>query len=305
MLRGTVTVRDALYSKRFEPNADLFSLTAGAPLAGAAPAAAFPLRFDVQIDAPSALRVENNLARMVASADLQLRGTYDRPLLFGSATIEHGDVIFEGNRYLITRGTIGFANPARIEPYFDLEAETRVRVASQSVAYRVTLGFTGTASKMTMNLNSDPPLSSVGILLLLLGQTSSDDLLNAELRTLNPTAASRSEEDLLKAATARLLAGSLSAPVNRAVEQTLGVDLQITPSLGGSETDPLTPSARLILGKRLSSRAYVTFARPLGTTSGASQILVLEYDQNDRLGWVITQNGDRTFSIDFRVQHRR
>jgi len=65
------------------------------------------------------------------------------------------------------------------------------------------------------------------------------------------------------------------------------------------------PSARMILGKRLSSRAYVTYARPLGTTPSATQILVLEYDQNDRLGWVLTQNGDRTFSIDFRVQHRR
>jgi hypothetical protein len=101
-----------------------------------------------------------------------------------------------------------------------------------------------------------------------------------------------------------LLTGSLSAPVNRAVEQTLGVDLQITPSIGGSETD-LLGSSRLILGKRLSSRAYVTFARPLGTAAGATQILVLEYDQNDRLGWVLTQNGDLTFSIDFRVQHRR
>ena len=145
--------------------------------------------------------------------------------------------------------------------------------------------------------------SPIGILLLLLGQTSAAE--NAELRTLNPTVASRSEQDLVKAATARLLTGSISAPVNRAVEQTLGVDLQITPSLGGSETDPLTPSARLILGKRLSSRAYVTFARPLGTAAGATQILVLEYDQNDRVGWVLTQNGDRTFSIDFRVQHRR
>ena len=307
LLRGTVTVHDALYSKRFEPNADIFNLgSGGALLAGAAPVAAYPVRFDVQIDAPSALRVENNLARMVASADLQLRGTYDRPLLFGSAQIERGDVIFEGNRYLVTRGTIGFANPARIEPYFDIEAETRVRVAGagQSIAYRVTLGFTGTATRMSVNLNSDPPLSQVGIALLLFGQTSSSDL-NSELQMLNPTAASRSEEDLLKAATARLLTGSISAPVNRAVEQTLGVDLQITPSIGTSETESLTPSARLILGRRLSSRAYVTFARPLGTASGATQILVLEYDQNDRLGWVLTQNGDRTFSIDFRVQHRR
>jgi hypothetical protein len=307
LLRGTVTVHDALYSKRFEPNADLFSLTSGggAPLGGAPPATTLPVRFDVQIDAPSSLRVENNLARMVASADLQLRGTYDRPLLFGAAQIDHGDVIFEGNRYLVTRGTIGFANPARIEPYFDIEAETRVRVAGQTLAYRVTLGFTGTPSRMSMNLNSDPPLSSVGILLLLLGQTSAQDLQNAELRTLNPTASTRSEEDLLKAATARFLTGSISAPVNRAVEQTLGVDLQITPSIGSSDTDPLMPSARMILGKRLSSRAYVTFARPLGTTPSATQILVLEYDQNDRLGWVLTQNGAGTYSIDFRVQHRR
>ena len=194
LLRGTVTVHDALYSKRFEPNADLFNLTSsGAPLAAVAPTTTLPVRFDVQIDAPSSLRVENNLARMVASADLQLRGTYDRPLLFGSAQIDHGDVIFEGNRYLVTRGTIGFANPARIEPYFDIEAETRVRVAGQSLAYRVTLGFTGTASRMSMNLNSDPPLSSVGILLLLLGETSAQDLQNAELRTLNPTASSRSK----------------------------------------------------------------------------------------------------------------
>src|SRR6185436_14101288 len=165
----------------------------------------FPLRFDVQIEAPSTLRIENNLARMVASADLQLRGTYDRPLLFGSAQIERGDVIFEGNRYLVTRGTVGFANPARIEPYFDLEAETRVRVPGQNVAYRVTLGFTGTAAKMSMNLNSDPPLSSVGIMLLLLGDTSAAN--DAELRTLSPLAASRSEEDLLKAAIPRLLTG--------------------------------------------------------------------------------------------------
>jgi hypothetical protein len=104
---------------------------------------------------------------------------------------------------------------------------------------------------------------------------------------------------------ARLLTGSLSAPVGRVVEQTLGVDLQITPSIGaGTATDPLSPSATLIVGKRLSNRAYLTYARPLGTAA-RDQIIVLEYDQNDRVGWVLTQTGDRTFSVDFRVQHRR
>jgi hypothetical protein len=297
LLGGTVTVRDAVYTKRFEPSPDLFNLTGGTgpSLGGAVQAPTLPVKFDVHIDAPSTLRIENNLARMVASADLRLQGTYDRPVLLGSAQIERGDVIFEGNRYVVTRGTIGFANPSRIEPYFDIEAETRVRVPSQT--YRVTLGFTGTTSKVSMNLNSDPPLSGAGIVLLLFGQTTDID---EELRTLSPSAATRTEEDLLKAATARLLTGTISAPVGRAVEQALGVDLQITPSIG---SDTLS-SATLILGKRISNRAYVTFARPLGSST-REQIIVLEYDQNDRLGWVLTQNGETTFSIDFRVQHRR
>ena len=66
----------------------------------------------------------------------------------------------------MTRGSIGFANPVRIEPYFDIEAETRVRVPEGQI-YRITLGFTGTTTRMSLNLNSDPPLSSVGIALLL------------------------------------------------------------------------------------------------------------------------------------------
>jgi hypothetical protein len=104
---------------------------------------------------------------------------------------------------------------------------------------------------------------------------------------------------------ARLLVSPISSPVGRAVSQAFGIDtVQITPTLG-NETDPLTPSARVVLGKRISNRAYVTFARALGASSSQrDQILVLEYDQNDRLGWVLTQLGDGTFALEFRVRHR-
>ena len=108
LLRGTVTVHDALYAKRFEPNVDL-SRPGAVPARsgiGAASAPALPVTFDVQIDAPSALRVENNLAHMVASADLQAAAapTIAR-CCSGRAQIERGDILFEGNRYLVTRGT--------------------------------------------------------------------------------------------------------------------------------------------------------------------------------------------------------
>jgi len=80
--------------------------------------------------------------------------------------------------------------------------------------------------------------------------------------------------------------------------------VQITPSIG-SDTDPLAPSARLVIGKRISNRAYLTFIRALGGgTVVREQTIVLEYDQNERVGFILTQTGDRSFAVDFRVRHR-
>jgi hypothetical protein len=302
VLGGSVMVHDARWTRRFEVDPNLFDFAGRGPALPSGPAVAqtLPLRFDIQVNAPNTLRIQNNLADVWASAELRLQGTYDRPALFGRAEIDRGAILFEGNRYVVTRGTIDFLTPpaGRIEPVFDIEAETRVRVPAQT--FRVTLGVTGTMSNVSLSLGSDPPLPNADIIALLFGTTT--DVTNAELRALNPQASTQAEEALLRAAGARLITGTISAPVRRVVEETLRLDTaQITPTIG-TENDPLTPSARLILGKRLSPRAYLTYTRPLGTAA-RDQIIVLEYDQSDRLGFVLTQTGDRTFAVDFRVRH--
>jgi TamB, inner membrane protein subunit of TAM complex len=307
VLNGTVVVQDGVWSKRLDTDPDLFNIGgsgAAAPLTPSPAEATLPLRFDIDIVSASTLRIQNNVANIVASADLKLQGTYDRPLLFGRAEIERGDVLFEGNRYIVTPGgSIDFFNPARIEPFFDLEAETRVRPAGQSQTYRVTIGLSGTATRIAPSLNSDPPLAEVDIISLLFGQ--SVDVTDAELRALRSNAAQQSEEALLRSGMARLVASPISSPVTRAVSEAFGIDtVQITPSLG-NETDPFAASARVVIGKRISNRAYLTYSRALGASSTQrDQILVVEYDQNDRLGWVFTQLGDGTFSLEFRVRHR-
>ena len=305
-LGGTVTVQDALWSRRFEATPDLFALAGGgsAPAATGTAAAAVvpPVAFDVQITAPNTLRIENNVATMVANADLRLGGTYDRPTLFGRAEVDRGAIVFEGNRYIITQGTVDFLNPTRIEPFFDVEAETRLRVPGQT--YLVTIGLTGTPSRLAPpTLNSDPPLPMVDIISLLFGATDPASLQDAELRSLSATGTQESEEALLRAGLARALASPVTGQVDRLIGGITGTTVQITPTLG-NETDPLTPSgARLVIGRRISNRVYLTFARSLGNTQ-RDQLLILEYDQSDRLGWVLTQNGDGTFAIDFRMRHR-
>ena len=176
VLGGTVVVHDAVWRRRFEIDPNIFELASGAPVLPSGPAAAqgLPLRFDIQVIANNTLRIQNNLADIVASADLRLQGTYDRPALFGRAEVDRGSILFEGNRYVVTRGTIDFLTPpsGSIEPLFDIEAETRIRAASQSdrsEVFRVTLGVTGTRRSVSLALGSDPPLPEVDILGLLFG----------------------------------------------------------------------------------------------------------------------------------------
>ena len=262
-----------------------------------------PVRLDISVSAPNTLRIDNNLARVRASADLRLAGTIDRPQLLGHAEINSGDLTFEGNRYRVIRGSIDFSNPSRIDPYFDLEAETRVRVpggpSGSSQTYRVTIGVTGTASNFTPRIDSDPPLPQADIVSLLLGQAPQVDA--DLLRRGNAARELQSEREILTALAARLAAATVTNPLSQGTERLLGVDyVTIAPWIG---EDLLTPSARLIIGKRLSDRAYLTFARALGGTAARDQIITVEYDQSDRLGFVITQTGNNTFAIEFRVRH--
>ncbi|MGE3706829.1 MAG: translocation/assembly module TamB domain-containing protein, partial [Vicinamibacterales bacterium] len=81
---GQVTVKSAVWNRRVDPTAGLLDFGGGREAdptaAPAAQAAAVPVRLDLEVVVPSTLRIENNLARLVASADLQLRGTYEKPV---------------------------------------------------------------------------------------------------------------------------------------------------------------------------------------------------------------------------------
>ena len=303
-LGGTVFVREAIWLDVFESGTSVLAFPlAAAEDEPAARAESLPLAFDLRILAPSTLRINDPNAQIVASAELTLRGTSERPLLFGNAEIERGQVFFEGNRYRVTRGNVSFSNPTAIQPAVDVEVETDIRVPGQT--YRVTLGLNGSwggSAAPELEFSSDPPLQQFEIIGLLLGDVR--DPQQAEIRTLRAREAS--QQELLQAAGARLITNPVSSGVGEVVERSFGVDtFEIVPSLDDpttSESILLVPTARVLIGKRISDRAHVTFSRAL---SGANQdvIMILEYDATDRLSWVVSQNEDQTYALDFRVRH--
>ena len=216
------------------------------------------------------------------------------------ADIDRGELLLEGNRYLVTRGAIEFTNPTRIDPFFDIEAETRARAPGQT--YRVTFRASGTRDRFAWDFSSDPPLSTVDILAMLFGDLR--DPRDAELSALRLR--DQTEQELLVARATRLLANPISSEVGKVVRKTFGVDtVQITPSLGdfsSLQSARLNPTARLTIGKRLSNRLFVTYAQPL-TSSRPEQLLLIEYNQSDRLAWILSRNEDETYAIDVRMRH--
>jgi translocation and assembly module TamB len=305
VLSGTVSVHNAIWTTRFDTSGNLFDLgggsTSGSPIVvegGAAGNGTMPpLRLDVRVVAPGTLRIENSDATIVSSADLSFRGTYERPIVFGRTEISRGEFIFEGRRYLVTRGTIDFTNPLRIDPTFDVEAETQVRVPGQT--YRVRLSASGTMQRLRPVFMSDPPLPPVEVASLLLGDLATGQ--DADLRALQRP--DLTEQQLVQARVARMLVSPVSGQIGEVVEQTFGVDtFQVTPLV----TDPrqqssrFNPSARLTIGKRISNRAYLTFSRSISSSS--DQIILLEYDQTDRISWILTRNEDDSYALDLRVR---
>ena len=302
VLAGSVMVQSALWTTRFDTGGSLFDFGGGSGggtpiVAGAASTSNIPpVRLDVRVIAPGTLRIQNSNATIVSSADLQFRGTYDRPIVFGRAEISRGEFIFEGRRYLVTRGTLDFTNPLRMEPMFDIAAETQVRVPGQT--YRVTLSASGTMQRLRPVFMSDPPLPPIEVASLLLGTATGQD---ADLRALQTP--DRTEQQLVQARVARMLVNPISGQIGEVVESTFGVDtFQLTPILSDTtqQSARFNPSARLTIGKRISNRAYLTFSRSLSSTS--DQIVLLEYDQTDRLSWILTRNEDESYSLDIRVR---
>jgi translocation and assembly module TamB len=296
---GTIDVRQALYTKRYDVASELLAARRVLPQPeGASPEEGAQL--DLRVRAPGTVRIDNNLATLAASANLSIQGTSRAPLVTGRAEIERGRLFFQGRTYVIQRGVLDFVNPQRLDPLFDIEAETRIR------SYRVTLRVSGTLERVTPTLTSDPPLSSLQILALLAGQDES------EVANLTQAEARANQRNLAAAGAATLAAGRLSESfgLEREAERLFGLNrFSIDPSLlRGAGT---TPTARVTVGKRLTPDLNVLYSQDLRGTD--ERILAVEYALTDRFSLLLTWSDpgtaktgvERGWAFDVRIRQSR
>jgi len=286
-LTGAVDVRQAVWTRRYDVASELLATT---PIAGPGdPRRGGSVRLDVKVRAPGTLRIDNNLASLQARANLTLQGTYETPVLLGRAEIDRGRVYFQGNTYVIRRGNIDFANPQKIDPIFDVEAETRVR------SYNVVLKTQGTFDRVTPTLTSDPPLSTVAILSLLAGAEESEVERTAELRD---------GSELAATGAAALAAGRLSEQfgLERRASR-LGLSrFSIDPTVG-VRGEYRNSTVRLTAGRRLTPDLSVVFSQELRGSD--EHLLSLEYSLSDRVSLLLTRAAPGGLGFDLRLRRTR
>ena len=283
VLTGEIDIRSALYTKRFDPEAEI--LRAQQQLLPIAAEELRNIRLDLALRGEDDIRVDNNLADMEVIVDLQIVGTAAEPVITGRTEVREGQVYYRDRRYTITSGVIDFVNPYRIEPHFDFRAETQVK------EYRIFLEFHGTLDRLYPTLSSDPAESTIDILhLLAVGKVRANPF---------PSDTERLQEQLLGLALSGFITRQVTGELEQRAERLFGVDrLRIDPFFSGG-SNSLSP--RVTVGEQITDSFSVIYSRNL--SKNADQVLVFEYQLSPTMILIGSREEDGSYAIDIHLKH--
>ncbi|MDH4164592.1 MAG: translocation/assembly module TamB domain-containing protein, partial [Nitrospirota bacterium] len=167
MLSGEMIVNRARYEKRVDWKSMLVDVRKGFTQKKKADIGWIgETQLNIRFSGKESILFESNLAKIPLEVDMLFRGTVNQPQVLGRIEARKGEVYFRKNVFRILYASADFADPNRINPLLDVQAETRVR------EYQVRLSVSGTADRSVVTFVSDPPLTDSNILALLtLGRT--------------------------------------------------------------------------------------------------------------------------------------
>ncbi|MGE5346331.1 MAG: translocation/assembly module TamB domain-containing protein, partial [Acidithiobacillales bacterium] len=295
--RGEIVVDRALYA------ADV-GLTLGSLLSGRRSVAVASVggpfdsvALDVRIVLPpSSVEVRNDIARLKLSGDLLLRGNVGRPVLFGQLEAETGGRLrLRDQNYDLNSGKIIFSNPSRIEPFFDVDAETSIRTSGGD--YRVRVIVTGTPERLAARFSSDPQLPEAQIISLL----ATGALPPSAIPGAGGSSTASSDASVAQAAR-DLLAGLATEALTSRTKEFFRLDrLQIDPNFQGSSfTGP-----RVTVGKTFGKNFTATIAYQFGSANNAQQqVISLEYEISPTAFLQAMQDEYGVYSIELKFRRQ-
>ena len=287
-ISGTITIRRLVFNPQTDAAGTLADISYIVPTPASGDNSLANMNLDVLIQTAPDVALQSKVAESIqADASLRLRGTVANPALLGRVNISQGSVLFFGNKYTISRGSISFFNPSKIDPILDVDLQTKTRGVD------VTLTVTGPPSHLGLTYRSDPPLEFSDIVALLATGRTPDDP-GLALRGNAPTP---SFEQLGASA---LIGETLANPVAGRLQRFFGVSrIKIDPQLVGLNGNP---GARLTVEQQITPDILFTYATDVSNTS--EQLIRAEWDFNPKWSAILAREENGYVGVDFEYKLR-
>jgi translocation and assembly module TamB len=272
ILAGTVNLTDLSFTPAFDLASFIrqFSGIATPPSRGFAQ----DIQLRLAVHTTSNVNLVSRAVSVNGAANLQVRGTAADPVILGRAILNNGDVLLNGNRYLLTSGTVQFVNPSQTQPVVNFALSTTIQ------QYNIGLQFSGPADQLRTQYTSDPALPQADIInLLAFGQTT-------EASATNVNQGSQS-----------LIASQVSSQVTSRVSKIAGISqLSINPVLASGSSSQSTPGANITIQQRVTGNLFVTFTSNVASTQG--QVIQGQYQISPRIAVSATGDSNGGFAVD-------
>ena len=287
-ISGSITIRRLVFNPQTDAAGTLADISYIVPTPATGDNSLANMNLDVLIQTAPDVALQSKVAESIqADASLRLRGTVASPALLGRVNISQGSVLFFGNKYTISRGSISFFNPTKIDPILDVDLQTKTRGVD------VTLTVTGPPSHLGLTYRSDPPLEFSDIVALLATGRTPDDP-GLALRGNAPTP---SFEQLGASA---LIGETLANPVAGRLQRFFGVSrIKIDPQLVGLNGNP---GARLTVEQQITPDVLFTYATDVSNTS--EQLIRAEWDFNPKWSAILAREENGYVGVDFEYKIR-
>lgn len=271
MLGGSVDLTDLSFTPAFQLTSFVGQFSSGVE---APPSMGITqnIQLNLAVHSSNNINLVSRTLSIDGSANLQVRGTAADPVILGRVDLTGGDVILNGDRFVLTGGTVQFVNPTQTQPVVNVTITTSIQ------QYNISMRFQGPTDQLNTQYTSDPALPQADIIhLLAFGSTT-------EAPT---TPASQQAEG----AVASEVTGQVTGRIARAA----GISqLSISPVLGNSATQGA--GANITIQQRVTGNLFITFST--NTASTQSEVIQGQYKISPKVSLSATRDPNGGFAVD-------
>ena len=280
ILGGTVDLTDLSFTPAFDLTNFINQFSGGVtppPTGGISQS----IQLNLSVHSSNNISLVSRTLSINGTANLQIRGTAAQPVILGRINLDGGDLIFNGDRFILNGGTIQFVNPSQTQPVVNLALNTTVQ------EYSINLRFSGPVDQLHTEYASDPALPAADIInLLAFGKTTEANSTNAATPANQQAAA--------------LVASQVSSQVTSRISKVAGISqLSINPVLGGG-TAQGPAGANVTIQQRVTGNFFFTFSSNLASTE--NQVIMGQYQISPRVAVSATRDQNGGFAFDTTIK---